>query len=67
MDRPTFSVFIATSLDGCIARPDGGIDWLEPFTVPGEDYGYAAFSASIDTHLVGRATYDTVLRFPEWP
>jgi len=67
MDRPSFSVFIATSLDGCIARPDGGIDWLDPFTTPGEDYGYAAFSASIDTHLLGRATYDTVLRFPEWP
>jgi dihydrofolate reductase len=67
MDRPIFSVFIATSLDGCIARPDGGLDWLEAVQVPGEDYGYAAFAAGIDTHLVGRATYETVLGFPEWP
>jgi hypothetical protein len=24
------SVFIAASIDGFIARPDGGIDWLDP-------------------------------------
>lgn len=67
MDRPTFSVFIAATLDGFIARPDGAIDFLEPFMTPGEDYGYGAFAAAIDTHLVGRATYETVLGFPEWP
>jgi hypothetical protein len=39
--RPRCSVFIAVSLDGFIARRDGGIDWLSIVERPGEDYGYA--------------------------
>ena len=34
---------------------------------PDEDYGYARFFAAIDTVVLGRATYDHVLTFPEWP
>ncbi|MFT3916635.1 MAG: dihydrofolate reductase family protein [Anaeromyxobacteraceae bacterium] len=67
MNRPTFAVFIATSADGFIARPDGRLDWLEPFQTPGEDHGYAAFAASVDALVIGRKTYDTALAFPEWP
>ncbi|HEX2686577.1 MAG TPA: dihydrofolate reductase family protein [Kofleriaceae bacterium] len=65
MERPRCSVFIATSADGYIARRDGAIDWLE--RVQGPDYGYAAFLASVDTLVMGRATYDTVLGFGDWP
>lgn len=65
--RPRVSVYIATSLDQFIARPDGGLDWLDTVLQPGEDYGYAAFMATVDTLVVGRATYDTVLGFGEWP
>jgi len=65
MTRPTFSVFIAASLDGFIARPDDKLDWLDRFD--GEEHGYEAFSSAIDTHLVGRGTYEVVLGFPEWP
>ena len=61
------SVYIATSLDGFIARPDGSIDWLQAVERAGEDYGYAKFHASIDTFIVGRKTYETALTFPEWP
>ncbi len=61
------SGFIAVSVDGFIARPDGGLDWLERVARPGEDYGYARFAASVDTVVVGRGTYDAVLGFPEWP
>jgi dihydrofolate reductase len=60
-----FAVFIATSLDGFIARPDGSLDWLTPFE--SEEHGYAAFFASIDTLVIGRGTYETVLAFPQWP
>ena len=65
--RPQFSVYIATSLDGYIARQDGGIDWLHIVEQPGEDYGYAAFWNSIDTLVMGRKTYETALGFGDWP
>ena len=65
--RPQVSVYIAVSIDGFIARPDGGLDWLERVQQPGEDYGYAAFMATVDALLVGRETYDTVLGFGAWP
>lgn len=64
------SVFIATSLDGYIARHDGSIDWLElaNATVPaGEDCGYADFMQTVDAIVMGRATFEKVLCFPDWP
>ncbi len=61
------SAFIAMSLDGYIAREDGGLDWLDRVERPGEDYGYAKFFVTIDALVIGRATYETALRFPEWP
>jgi dihydrofolate reductase len=61
------SVFIATSLDGYIARSDGRIDWLAIVERPGEDHGYAAFAATCDAVVIGRRTYDTVLGFDAWP
>jgi dihydrofolate reductase len=65
--RPTCAVFIATSLDGYIARSGGGLDWLKQVEQEGEDYGYAAFAASVDALILGRKTYDTVLGFGAWP
>ncbi len=65
--RPRCSVFIATSLDGCIARSDGRIDWLSAVQIEGEDYGYQAFFDSVDALVMGRRTYDTVLGFEAWP
>ena len=61
------SVFIATSLDGFIARTDGGIDWLSSVERAGEDYGYRKFHDSIDALIVGRKTYEMALGFPGWP
>ncbi len=62
----TFHVFIATSLDGFIARPDGGLDWLAAFRGDG-DNGYGAFIAGMDAVVMGRGTFDAVLGFGEWP
>jgi dihydrofolate reductase len=67
MPRPRCSVFIATSLDGFIARPNGGIDWLAIVERPGEDYGFKSFFDSIDTLVMGRKTYETALSFDTWP
>lgn len=59
------SVFIATSLDGFIARPDGALDWLPMDDV--EPHGYDEFMAGIDAIVIGRKTYETVLAFDAWP
>lgn len=64
------SVYIATSLDGFIARENGELDWL-----PGsngesdsteEDYGYHAFMDSVDAIVMGRNTFELVLSFGQW-
>ena len=63
------SVYIATSLDGFIAKSDGDIDWLHhpDYTVEGEDFGYNTFMDSISALIMGRNTYDKVLTYGEWP
>lgn len=64
------SVFIATSLDGFIARKDGSIDWLNEangLVPPGEDCGYKAFADSVDVLVMGRNTFDLVRTFDAWP
>jgi len=58
------SVFIATSLDGFIAREDGGLDWLP---VDCEPHGYDEFMATVDAIVIGRKTFETVLAFDAWP
>lgn len=65
---PSAEVFIATSMDGFIARPDGDIDWLTSRPVPeGEDFGYAAFQDGIGAMVMGRESFEKVLTFPDWP
>jgi dihydrofolate reductase len=59
------SVFIATSLDGFIARQDGALDWLP--ADGGEPHGYTEFMATVDAIVIGRKTFETVLTFDEWP
>lgn len=59
------SVFVGTSLDGFIARPDGSFDFLSDGG--DEAHGYDEFMASIDALVIGRNTYETVLGFPHWP
>lgn len=64
------SVFVATSVDGFIARLDGSIDWLiqANAVVPkGEDCGYKAFMETVDALVMGRNTFEQVLTFSEWP
>jgi len=56
------SLFIAMSLDGYIAKPNDDLSFLNLVEKEGEDYGYAKFTDTIDTLIVGRKTYDYVLK-----
>jgi dihydrofolate reductase len=54
-------LFIATSLDGYIATKEDSLDWL--FEVEGEgDNGYGEFIKNIDCIVMGRRTYDWIIR-----
>ncbi|MFZ0086712.1 MAG: dihydrofolate reductase family protein [Candidatus Acidiferrales bacterium] len=61
----TISVFVGTSVDGFIARPDGAFEFLDEGG--SEPHGYDEFIAGIDTLVIGRNTFEIVLGFPEWP
>jgi dihydrofolate reductase len=58
-------VYIASSLDGFIALNDDDISWLDPFLVPGEDYGYAEFMKTVGAVVMGARTYEQSLEHPE--
>lgn len=60
----TVSVFVGTSVDGFLARPNGELDFLPADCEP---HGYDEFIAGIDTLVIGRKTFETVLTFPTWP
>jgi dihydrofolate reductase len=59
------AVFIGTSVDGFIARPDGALDFLPEGG--GEPHGYEEFYAGIDALVIGRGTFETVRGFDTWP
>lgn len=58
------SVFVGTSLDGFIARPNGALDFLD--AAGSEPHGYEEFMASVDALVIGRHTFDIVLGFGGW-
>ncbi|MFA4887057.1 MAG: dihydrofolate reductase family protein, partial [Candidatus Nanoarchaeia archaeon] len=60
-------LYIACSLDGFIARPDGSIDWLKKYEGKGEDYGYHEFMKKVDCVVMGSKTYERCLEFEGWP
>jgi dihydrofolate reductase len=62
---PGAVAYIAASLDGFIATPDGSVGWLDGFQ--GEEYGFDAFLAGVETLAMGRATYDQVRGLGAWP
>lgn len=65
--KPHLTYYVAASLDGFIARPDGSVDWLDRFAEGGNDHGYNGFYQGIDGLLMGRGTYDIVRGFGDWP
>lgn len=69
--KPKMSVYIATSMDGYIARRDDGLDWLEnfqpPVDNPHEDYGFKNFLESVDALVMGKNTYKIASTADIWP
>lgn len=59
------SVFVGASVEGFIARQNGDLDWLP--ADGGEPHGYDEFIATVDTIVIGRKTFETVLAFEAWP
>lgn len=70
MDEPQRKVivYIAMSLDGFIAKPGDDLNFLAIVQKDGEDYGYANFISTIDTVIIGRRTYEWVMKqVPHFP
>lgn len=70
MSNRKLIVYISMSLDGFLATKDDDLSWLSAIEKEGEDYGYTAFTKTVDTYIVGRSTYDVVLnltggKFPQ--
>jgi dihydrofolate reductase len=63
MNTRSVVLYIAMSADGYIAKTDGDLAFLSVVEQPGEDYGYAAFTDTVDTVIMGRKTYEKVLSF----
>lgn len=59
------TVFVGTSLDGFIARPNHDLDFLPPGG--GEPHGYEEFIATVDAIVIGRKTFEKVLTLGPWP
>lgn len=55
-------LYIACSLDGYIAKPNDDLSFLKMVEKDGEDYGYAEFTREVDTIIIGRKTYDYVVK-----
>ena len=59
--------YLAVSLDGYIADANGGVDWLDDLSIDQNGTGYAVFYEGIDGLIMGRATYDFVHDYGQWP
>jgi dihydrofolate reductase len=49
-------LYVGISLDGYIAAPDGGVDWLNPYGDASS--GFAPFIKTIGSIVMGRVTHD---------
>jgi dihydrofolate reductase len=62
MNNSKLILYIATSLDGYIAKPGEDLSFLDCVQKEGEDYGYTRFIETVHTVILGRKTYDWVLQ-----
>jgi len=60
-------LYIATSLDGYIAKTDHDVSWLSNVEVKGEDYGYQDFFDSVSAVIMGNSAFQVIKDFGDWP
>lgn len=59
--------YVASSLDGCIAKADGDVSWLKELNISMEETGYDEFYSTVDAIVMGRNTYEMIASFGQWP
>lgn len=59
------SVFCGVSVDGFLARPNHGLDFLD--SGGQEPHGFEEFYGSVDVLVIGRKTFEVVRTFKQWP
>ena len=59
--------YVASSLDGYIAKEDGDVSWLEELNISMEDAGYNEFYPTVNALVMGRKTYEMIASFGQWP
>jgi dihydrofolate reductase len=59
--------YVASSLDGYIAKEDGDVSWLEELDISLEEAGYDEFYSTVDAIVMGRKTYEMIITFGQWP
>lgn len=59
--------YVASSLDGYIAKEDGDVSWLEELDISLEETGYDKFYSTVDALVMGRNTYEMIVSFGQWP
>jgi len=59
--------YLASNLDGYIAKKDGDISWLDEIVTLEEDTGYEEFYSTVDSIVMGRKTYEMISSFGAWP
>jgi dihydrofolate reductase len=62
-----FTYYVASSLDGYIAKEDGDVSWLEELDISMEDAGYDEFYSTVDALVMGRKTYEMIVSLGRWP
>lgn len=67
MTAGSVTLYIATSVDGYIADPEGNVDWLEAVGTDADAGAFREFFETVDCLVMGATTYEQVRGFGEWP
>jgi len=59
--------YVASTIDGYIAKEDGDVSWLEELNISMEEAGYDEFYSTVDALVMGRNTYEMIVSFGQWP